>query len=85
MTRPTLTVVEGGGKPEPDTAIIDCLKAALVLAEDGKLDGLFLALQETGDPVPDFHIPSPDPLRTVALVEYFLPDVKAVMLGFGEE
>lgn len=32
MTRPTLTVVEGGGKPEPDSRLIDALKEALARA-----------------------------------------------------
>lgn len=34
MTRPTLTVVEGGGKPEPDTEFVEARKvAASVLTE----------------------------------------------------
>lgn len=83
MPRPTLTVV-GKGAPEPDTRLADCLRAALAKAEAGELSGVFLALVSHDDPVPDFHIPSDDPLRTLAQVELFLPDVKAVMLGLAE-
>ena len=83
MTRPTLTVV-GKGELVADTRIADCLRAALALAEAGKVDGLLLMVQESGEDVPEFHVPSPDPLRTVALLEVFLPDVKAVALGLVE-
>lgn len=85
--RPKLTVVGKGepeSEPQPDTALADCLKAALAKVEAGEVVGLFLAVLSHDDPVPDFHIPSADPLRTVSLVEIFLPDVKAVMLGFAE-
>jgi hypothetical protein len=85
MTKPTLTVVGKGEPVVADNKLADCLKSALALAEAGKLDGLLLMLQESGDIVPSFHVPSDDPLRTVALAEMFLPDVKAVTLGFAEE
>ena len=46
MTRPTLHVVEGGGKPEPDEVLVQSRKEAVSLIETA---GSFWLLAEDGE------------------------------------
>ena len=80
MTRPTLTVVEGGGKPEPDGRIIEALEQALERAKAGDFAGV-LMVADTMDGDPEITCAGEDTLRTVNLAEMMIPQVKAYALG----
>lgn len=81
MTRPTLTVVEGGGKPEPDARVMEALEAALEKAKTGDVDGVFILLD--GE---DHEIwCAGNALVLGCLAEIYAQEIKASALGFGDE
>lgn len=81
MTRPTLTVVEGGGKPAPDERHINALKEALALAEAGEIDGLLIVASRM-DGEPESWLSGDDTKDTLLLADLMLPALKAAALGF---
>jgi hypothetical protein len=77
----TFRVIEGGGQPEPDARIVDCLRALLARAEAGELYGV-LVVADTLDGEPEAACAGPDTFRTLVLTDMMLPDIKAAALGY---
>lgn len=78
-----LRVIEGGGKPEPDTRLLDALAEVAERVKAGEVRGL-LIVADTADGEPEAWCAGDDALRTVVLADLVLPSLKAEALGLGE-
>lgn len=82
MTRPTLTVVEGGGKPEPDEALVGCRKAAISSIETAAHFWVY-TVDENGEAQVEFY---GDDMRLSATIEELARAQKMDALGmFGDD
>jgi hypothetical protein len=82
MPRPTLTVVEGGGKPEPDEALVGCRKSAISSLDTAAYFWVYTR-DENGEAQVEFY---GDDLRLSAQVEELARAQKMDALGmFGDD
>ncbi|GAA5075573.1 hypothetical protein [Lysobacter panacisoli] len=85
MTRPTLTVVEGGGKPEPDPEIIEIFESFLTRAKAGEFENVLVAVDKGAGTIPECVVRGEDDLQMICVAELLLHPAKMLALGYEPE